>query len=222
MNLTKQIRKDREQFQKLPDRKSRITFIWDYYKIPIIAVLTLFCFLTIIISTNLKRSDVSIYAVLLNSDSLIAECDDTVFDELLKETDVDLKGRHADINDRFFLGMEGNDSEDGETLQVLSAMFSLDEIDVFVADKDHFDLFCKEGAYEDLGTVIPEDRQSKHEDMLYRYEEDNGKIIIAGLILKENSPLHKAGYYHNEVILGMAANCGHKTEASALIDLLIK
>ena len=222
MNLTKQIAKDKEQFEKLPDKKSRITFIWDYYKVPIIAAFTLLCFLAVIISTNLKRSDVSVYAVLINSDSLIAECDDTVFDELFKETDLDLKGRHADINDRFFLGMKDNDSEDAETLQVLSAMFSLDEIDIYVADREHFDLFCKEGAFEDLGSIIPEETQKKNENMLYRYEESSGKTTIAGIILKEDSPLHKAGYYHNEVILGMAVNCGHKTETSALIELLIK
>ena len=217
MKLTDLIRKDREQFAKLPDRRSRLTFLWDYYKIPIIAAVSFLIILVIVLSTNLRRSDVSLYAVLVNSDSLAVECDDTVFDRLLEKSGLDLKGKKADINDRYFLGMENNDNQDGETLQVLSAMFTLDEIDLFVSDQEHFDLFAKEGAFSDLNTVIPAELQQSLEDMLYRYEDSSGKTIIGGIILKEGSPIHKAGYYHNDVILGMAANCGNAEAAQAVI-----
>ena len=222
MKLNEQLRKDREQFSKLPDRQSRIHFLWDYYKVPIIAAASIVLLFLFILSTNLKRSDVSLYAVLINNDSLLVECDDTVFDRLIEDSGLNLKGKSADINDRFFLSMENNDNEDAETLQVLSAMFALDEIDLFVADKEHFDLFGQESAFNDLSAVIPLELQQKHEDMLYRYKNSSGNTILGGIILKEGSPLHEAGYYHNEVILGMAANCGNPEAAEAVIKMLFK
>ncbi|MBR4421240.1 MAG: hypothetical protein IKS69_01740 [Erysipelotrichaceae bacterium] len=222
MKLNEQIRQDRERFSKLPDRQSKLHFLWDYYKIPIIAVLSVLFIFVFILSTDLKRSDVSLYAVLINNDSLVMECDDTVFDRLIKEGGYDAKGKTADINDRFFLSMENNDNEDAETLQVLSAMFALDEIDLFVADQEHFDLFGKEGAFTDLSTIIPIELQQKHEDMLYRYQDSNGNTVLGGILLKTGSPLHEAGYYHNEVILGMAANCGNPEAAEAVIKAFFK
>ena len=222
MKLNEQIKQDRERFSKLPDRQSKLHFLWDYYKIPIIAALSILLLSIFILSTNLKRSDVSLYAVLVNNDSLLVECDDTVFDRLIEEGGYDAKGRTAQINDRYFLSMENNDNEDAETLQVLSAMLALDEIDLFVADKEHFDLFGQESAFSDLSTVIPLKLQQKHEDMLYRYQDSSGNTVLGGIILKEGSALHEAGYYHNEVILGMAVNCGNREAAEAVINSLFQ
>ncbi|MBO4358216.1 MAG: hypothetical protein IKX97_05265 [Erysipelotrichaceae bacterium] len=214
MRLSELIRQDREQFADLPDRRSRFNFIWDYYKIPIIALLSFLVLSLIIISTNLRRADVSLYAVLLNNDSLAVECDDTVFDRLLEESGLELKGKKADINASYSLGRELKENEDAETLQVLSAMFAMDDIDIFVADREHFDYFARTDAFCDLNALIPEELLKND---LYAYEDSRGNTVAGGIILHEGSPLHEAGYYHSDVVLGIAVNCGNIEAARAAV-----
>lgn len=217
MKLSEQIRKDKERFAKLPDRQSRLHFIWDYYKIPIIASCCIIVLLLVNFLSSLDRRDVCLHAILVNNDSLLVSCDDTVFDRLLAENGYDTKGRVAEINADYALGREGSENQEVETLQVLSAMFALDDIDIYVSDPYYFDYFREVDAFHDLSVLLPEELIRECEEDLYRYENSQGQSIIGGILLHEGSPLHEAGYYHNEAILGIATNCGNLEAAQAVI-----
>ncbi|MBQ6559951.1 MAG: hypothetical protein IJL85_03880 [Erysipelotrichaceae bacterium] len=220
MKLNDLLKQDKERFSKLPDRQSKLNFLWDYYKIPIIVALCALCLIAI---TLLFRSDhdVSMHVILLNNDSLVVECDDTVFDRLLEEGGYDLQGKQADVNVNYSIGREGSENEDSETIQVLSAMFALDDIDLYVSDKYYFDYFAEVDAFHDLSVLLPEETIQAHEDELYRYDNSFGQSIIGGILLHEGSPLHEAGYYHGDVVLGIATNCGNLEAAQAFILRLL-
>ena len=216
MKLNELLKQDRERFSKLPDRQSKLNFIWDYYKIPIIVALCALCLIAI---TLLFRTDhdVSMHVILLNNDSLIVECDETVFDRLLEEGGHDPQGKTADVNVNYSIGREGSETEDSETIQVLSAMFALDDIDLFVSDQYYFDYFAEVDAFHDLSVLLPEEVIQAHEDELYRYDNSFGQSIIGGIFLHDGSALHEAGYYHDDVVLGIATNCGNLEAAQAFI-----
>ena len=141
MKISERIARDKETFRQLSDKKSKINFIWDYYKIPIIAFLTVISLGLVLVISNIGRKDASMYVVLLNNDSSLVECDPTVFDQELNKSSLDLKGRTVDVNDKLSVGHEGNETADIETMQVLTALFTISDLDLYIADQKYFDCF---------------------------------------------------------------------------------
>lgn len=221
MKLKDKLRRDKEQLERLPDRNSRIAFVWDYYKIPIIAVMSVFAVLLIMFVSSIGRKDASMYAVLLNSDSAFVECDDAVFDRVLEKSGLDLKKKTVDVNDKLTLGYEGNESADIETLNVLSALFTISDLDLYIADQEWFDYFAKGGGYCDLGMLIDKDVLNRHEKDLHYCEDVNGNKILAGIVLHPGSPIHEAGYYHDDVIMGVASRAVNMDVAVEFIRTLL-
>lgn len=221
MKLNERIQRDREQFKQLPDRSSKINFLWDYYRIPILALLTVIVIALIVLIGNLGRKDTAMHVVLLNSDSSLVECDSNVFDRVLEESSINLKKRKADINDKLSVGQGNDETADIETLQVLSAMFMINDLDLYVADQYYFDYFAANGIYCDLSGFIDEDILKKHSEDLYYIEDGNGSTILGGIVLHEGSLIHQAGYYHDDVIMGVPANAGNADVAIEFIRLLL-
>ena len=205
----------------LPDRQSRIQFIWDYYKIPILTVLFLVTVAVIALFSNAGKADVKMYAVLLNSDSLVTECDDTVFERMLEDAGIDMKGKRVDVNASLAMGKDYSEVEDAETLQVLTALFTVSELDVYIADKERFDMFTDQDGFCDLGKLIEADVLNRHAGDLYLYEDSKGNTITGGIILHEDSPIHKAGYYHDDVVLGIVAGADNLDTAVAFVKQLL-
>ena len=221
MKLSEKIKRDKEQLKKLPNTSSKIAFIWDYYKAPIILILSVLGILLTIFISNIGRKDASMYVVLLNSDSSWRECDSTVFDRVLIDSELDLKNKTVDINDKLRVGEENTATADMETLQVLTALFTISDLDLYVADKQYFDYFVEDAGYCDLSLLIDKGILDKHKDDLYYTTDGNGNTTLSGIILHDGSLLHEAGYYHADVIMGVPANAVNMDVAVDFIKLLL-
>ena len=217
MRLLDQIRKDRKQLQELPDRQSRLQFIWDYYKIPILAVLFIVTVALIGMINAGRNADVVMRAVLLNSDAVISECDETPFSKMFADAGVDMKGKKVEVNDKLSLERDYTSDEDGQTLQVIAAMLTMGDLDLFVADEKQFARFSEEGVFADLNKLIEKEILDRFADDVYRTIDSQGNEMIAGIVLHEDSPLHKAGYYHENVILGVVSSGNDMEEAIVFV-----
>lgn len=221
MKISERINKDLETLNKLPDRRSKIQFVWDYYKIPIIFIVTILSLALIIRISNIGRKDASMYVVLLNNDSSLVECDAKVFDKVLENSSIDLKGKEVDVNDKLMLGFEDNEKADIETLQILTALFTISDLDLYVADQKYFDYFAEDGGYCDLSRLIDKELLEKVSSDLYYLEDSNGYKYVAGIILHKGSILHEANYYHDDVIMGVTANANNMDVAIEFIRLML-
>ena len=217
VKLSETLLRDKEQLKKLPDTKSRITFIWDYYKALILLVLFILGILITVFISNIGRKDACMYAVLFNSDSSIRETDTAIFDEVLKEAGYDMKGKTVDVNDKLSVGLSSDKTADIETMQVLTALFTISDLDLYVADQEYFDYFAEDGGYLDLSRVIEEELLDKNKNDLYYFTDSKGNMILSGIILHEGSVLHEAGFYHDDVIMGVVANANNPDCAIAFI-----
>lgn len=222
MRLSERLARDKRQYQELPDRNSKITFLWDYYKIPILAVLSVLFILLIALVNNAGRKEVSMYVVLLNNDSVVAECDPSVFDRVLEQAGYDVTKKQANVNVSYSLGNEKNESADIETLQVLTALFTVSDLDLYVAPKEYFDHFAVEDGFADLSALIDTSLLDKNQEDLYYCHTSSGKDVLAGIVLHEGSLIHEAGYYHDDVIIGAVGQGEHLEEAVAFIRELMK
>lgn len=217
MKISEMIARDRKQLAKLKG-KDRLIFLWDYYKGLILCFLFVFFILLTFLISNIGRKDVSMYVVLLNNDSLISECDRDIFDKTLQAAGYDTSKKKVNVNTDYSLGLSENESDDIETLQVLTALFTISDLDLYAAPKEYFDYFAENDGFMDLSALI-EDQE--HSD-LYRYTNRNGQTIINGIILKQGSILHKAGFYHNDVIIGIVNKAVNYEAAAAFILELLK
>ena len=220
MGLIDMLKKDKEKLSKLPDRKSRINFIWDYYKIPIIAFLSVLCIILISFFSNLGKAETSMYVVLINNDSLIRECDDKVFDEVLKKGGYESR-KKVDVNDKFQLGRELSEDTDSDTLQVLTALFMISDLDLYVSDQYWFDYFAKEDGFTDLRYLIDLSLLEENREDIYYFENKNGQMIPVGVILRDGSLIHEAGYYHNDAFMGIVSQAENRDLAAIFVTQLL-
>ncbi len=221
MKLSERLAKDIDQLKDLPDRKSRIRFIYDYYRIPILVII-IFMILTVFsLSNSLRHNKSDMYVVALNSDYAIRQCDSGIFDEVLKCSEFPMKG-HVDVNERLSLGFENSESSDIETLQVLSALFMMGDLDLYIAPREHFDYFADQKAFCDLETLLDSNILKKNEADLYSCNGKDGNQTVAGIVLHDGSLIHQAGYYHDDVVIGIAVNAFNMDAAVSFLNELLK
>ncbi len=222
MRFLDQLKTDRRKLREMNDNRQRLNFIWDYYKFPILALLLVIVIAVTSLISNIGRTGVCMYAVLINNDSIAIDCDMAVFDDLLKEAGLDIGKKKTDIQADYSLGRAHEESEDMETLQILNALFLFNSVDVYVSDKEYFDYFAEVGAFADLSLLIDQELLSGLDESDCYYQDASGHPALTGIYLHEGSPLHEAGFYHNDVIIGVANGGENLDYAVELIKQLLR
>lgn len=218
MTWRNSLRQDRETLKRL-EPKARIQFIWDYYRLPIIAAAVGIALLITAVGLNLGRGKVAMYAVFVNTDQTGLEPDAALLDAVLEEAGTDMGKKHIDITANLYLGQDG--AYDGETIMVLSALFGISDLDLFAADEAVFRRYADQNAFADLSKLIEPELLGEHERDLYYYDTEDGQRVLGGIVLHPGSVLHRAGYYHADVIIGAAINGENLDEAVRFIRALL-
>lgn len=211
------LRRDKAAFQALHGRR-RLEFIWDYYRIPIIAAASILALLLLGAVFNIGRGDTAMYVVLVNAGE---DVESSVFDELLERSGMELNGKTVHVASNYKLGGEFSEAYDAQTLQVLAALFSIGDLDLFGADEAVFRSYAVKDAFVDLSLFIEKALLERHEADLLRYTNSDGQEIVGGIRLHAGSPLHRAGYYAGDVLLGIPSQAEHLEEAIAAIRQLL-
>ena len=214
MRWREQLEKDKQKWKELPDRQSKLHFLYDYYKVPILAAVLAVAFLGYIAVKSLFVTPVKLYAVLVNNDCLVMDCDAAVFDEIYDKTGYEGKGV-IDVRTDLLLQDDESGTQNSGSREVLAALFTLGDLDVYACDIEHFDDYALQDAFVDLSLLSDEEILSAKN--LYQIEKEDGTLITPGILVREGSLLHKAGYYHHDVILAVAVNAGHMEEGIAFI-----
>ena len=220
MKLKKRLAADR-QILKTLNREERLLFIWDYYKIPILSVAVTLVLLVSVLVSWLGRKDVAMYAVFVNSDVTVVEARPELLDHLLVEAGVDMEGKTIDITADLTLGRDYSNETDGQTIQILASLFGISGLDVFAAEQATFERYAVQDAFVDLSLFLEPELLEKTGCAPYRYVNGEGREIVGGIVLKAGSVLHEAGYYHEDVIIGVAATAQNLEEAVAFVKQLL-
>ena len=207
------IRRDIHYLKTLKGRRLR-EFIWDYYKIPIITVLFLAVTFALGGMLNLNRGDIAMYTVLVNANEGV---ESPLFDELVTRGGIELGEKTVSVNANYKLGGEFSEAYDVETVQVLAAQFAIGDLDVFAANEEVFALYAQRDAFVDMSLFAEPELLEKFDGDLYTYPNTDGVEIVGGIWLRPGSPLHEAGYYSGDVLIGVVANAQNLDEAVAAV-----
>lgn len=220
MNFKARLKADREVFQSL-SKEEKPLFIWDYYKIPILSVaIALVLSICALISWAGKK-DIAMYAVFVNSDVSLVETDAALLDNLLTDAGMDMDGKAIDITADLTLGQDFSNETDGQTLQILASLFGISGLDVFAAEQASFDRYAIQDAFIDLSLFIEPELYEDAGCSPYWYTNADGHEILGGIVLHPGSALHEAGFYHADVVIGVAANAQNLDEAVAFVNQIL-
>ncbi len=211
------LRHERETFRRLKG-KAKLQFIWDYYKIPVIALLLAIAVICINTGYAVTRGKTQMYLVMVNA----AEGDPEAVQLQAREAGVIGEDRRIQIESTYSLKMDGSAETDGETVMVLAALFGIGDMDVFAANDEVFQMYTAQDGFENLGVLLPQELQQKFSADLVRYTNEQGNEKVGGVVLHEGSALHRAGYYSGDVVIGVAVQAEHLEEAVAFIRMLLE
>lgn len=218
MKLRQRWEKDRETLKKLSGRDKWL-FVWDYYRIPLIAAACVMLLTAITLLTNAGREEVALYAVFVNTDVSLEEPDASALNALAEAAGIPMEGKTVDLTANLTLGQTYSEAADAQTVQVLAALFGISDLDLFAADQAVFERYAQQDAFADLSVLI--DRELLAGADLYTYSLE-GKTVTGGIVLHPGSVLHRAGYYHGDVIVGAAINAEHLEEAVAMLRAMLE
>lgn len=204
--------RDKETFRELNVRQ-KLEFIWDYYKILIVSVLSVALLLLLAGALNVGRGEIAMYAVLINANE---ETESAIFDDLLTQSGLELGEKTVHVESSYKLGGSFSEVYDAQTLQVLAAEFAIGDLDLFAANEAVYRSYASQDAFIDLSLFIEKDILEKKPEDLYIYENSDGIPIIGGVWLRSDSVLHQAGYYTGDVLFGVVANAQNLDEALAV------
>ena len=218
MKLRQRWEKDREALKKLSGRDKWL-FVWDYYRIPLIAAACVMLLTAITLLTNAGREEVALYAVFVNTDVSLEEPDASALNALAETAGIPMEGKTVDLTANLTLGQTYSEAADAQTVQVLAALFGISDLDLFAADQAVFERYAQQDAFADLSVLI--DRELLAGADLYTYSVE-GKTVTGGIVLHPGSVLHRAGYYHGDVIVGAAINAEHLEKAVAMLRAMLE
>ena len=218
MKLRQRWEKDREALKKLSGRDKWL-FVWDYYRIPLIAAACVMLLTAITLLTNAGREEVALYAVFGNTDVSLEEPDASALNALAEAAGIPMEGKTVGLTANLTLGQTYSEAADAQTVQVLAALFGISDLDLFAADQAVFERYAQQDAFADLSVLI--DRELLAGADLYTYSVE-GKTVTGGIVLHPGSVLHRAGYYHGDVIVGAAINAEHLEEAVAMLRAMLE
>ncbi len=191
--------------------KERVGYIWDYYKIPILVTLIVVALGTSAIVHFATRKNPGLYVVLVNAQ----DREDSLFEDLLeKETGQNI---YVEVDDTYQITHDGSDFY---MIQVIAALFSMGDVDLFAADEETFSGYASQQCFADLTTVLPPEILDACGENLW-YGEENGAKVLCGIRLKEDSPLHKAGWYRDEVIIGLSVSAKNPDRGALVLKGIV-
>lgn len=204
------------------NRKEKIGYIWDYYKLWIIGGCgVLILFVTILIQTLGIHKDTFLQVTLVNADTVTVD-NSSLFDDFEKEY---CDSAFEKIQVEASLQMKKNDagSLSGSSYQVLSAEFLTGEIDLLVSDRETFEYLATTNCFGNLEDLLSKDEVEQYEPyFVYAKDAETGKNYPVGISLTDCPKFVNENFYQQEAVIGIGALSSHSENAVSMLGYLFQ
>ncbi len=217
----------RDQWNKLKGAplKDKLSYIWEYYHIHIIVVVSVIVFAYSMISSIIYNSVPNVVSGEFYSGELMKDDLEELKVTLCEKLGYNPKKYHIDISST--AAAAGDASQIYTLQQKLIARIAAQDLDFLAAPEAYYALFMSEddpenNAFADLRTVIPEDTLARLEaEGRVRYFENNYSEAFPYLIDLTNSELYSyLELFSTDCCLAVTVNAPHPDGLNALLDLV--
>lgn len=211
--------REKVDFKKL-DRKQKLGYIWDYYKLPILIGLFLLIFGTYVICEVVKGKEAVATLVTVNAEAGRGY-EDTDFSDFMEKYDYNPTKQEVAVDTGYTLD-SSNPTKDPYIYQALITIVSAGGADVVSADEGMFSCLAEAGGFRDLTEYLSEEELAEYEeDIVYVQLQGMEEEYAAGIRLDSDSWLVENGYYKEECIVGIAAGTMHEEGAERLLRYIL-
>ena len=204
------------------NRKEKIGYIWDYYKVWIIGGCgALILLIVILIQTAGIHKDISLQVTMVNADTITVD-NSKLFDAYEKEY-CDPRFEKISVEATLQLKKNNTGALSGSSYQVLSAEFLSGQIDVFISDSDTFDFLSATNAFANLEDKLSKEDLEKYRPyFVYTKDEKTGKDYPAGVSLADCPKFVKEKFYQKDAVIGIGTLSSHSENALLMIAYLFQ
>lgn len=215
--------KEEVHFKDL-DRKKKLSFIWDYYKWPIIVVIGLVITLAISLPQLIENSkEIVLYSAFVNTQLSDTNEIHPLLQEFAEEKEIDLDGKRMMLDCSMIINHENPSNFSMECSQKLTAMFSAKKLDVVVADKETYENYEVFGVYEDLEKLMDEEFIEKYKDKLvYSSTNDSNEKHAYAIEVTDSKVLQEYKAYLVPAYFSIAVNAQHPENAVEFLEYLME
>lgn len=213
---------ERKNWFKNMTTKEKMEYIWDYYKVYIIAGIIVIYLFGAFTSSILNRKEYILNIALIGK---FADFDklNEFSKEVTKELIGDPSGRKQASTDFYRLveNQNGNFTLDPASTQKLMARMGAQDIDVMVLDKSNFEILAKQGAFLRLDDI----KELNLSGLNVAKVGENSSEVKAGIygiyIERDNKYLQNLGYDYDDKIIAIMSNAQHKDLAIKFVKWLL-
>lgn len=211
----------REQvnFKEL-NTKQKAEYIWDYYKLPILAVLIVIVIGAYLIGVVVKGTEPVATLVVVNA-AAGRGYEETDFSDFMEEYDYNPAKQEVVVDTGYTLDST-NPTGNAYTYQALITVVSAGGADVLSADEEMFFHLAEAGGCADLAACLTEEElEELKDDIVYVKLEGMEEPYAAGIRLGSDSWFVKNGYYEDGCVVGIAAGTMHEEGAVRLLRYVL-
>lgn len=203
--------------------KQKLEHIWEYYKLAIFGTAAGIALIIYIVYKALTPDpDAALNVTLVNANGYDAVEEDC-FIRYLKEQGYDLTAETAYVNTSLSIDGEKGGQASATSMQVLSAMVMVGEIDLLAGDEYTLQLMGSGGGLMPVDQILSSEQLEKYGDRIYSVENpETGEELACGIWLEEGSLLVQDGYYYGRVLVCMPYTAVHQELAREMITYLLE
>lgn len=186
--------------QKTPFKElnsgQKLQYIWDYYKIPIIAVIIAVIVIASFVHDKKSEKNTILSIVCVNASGGVETDSGSLFGDFLKSNGYNLSKDEISIDTNINISLDSN-GLDYQNMAVLAAHFAAHDYNICLMDDDTFDHYVESDSFADLRDYLDDKTIEKYTDSLTYMTSESGEKIPVGIRLSAdtNSWLSDSGLY---------------------------
>jgi hypothetical protein len=216
-----QPRQELTEKQKLMDMsaKGRISYLWEYYRVPALVVVAVIALSSYFIYEFIKPDiETQFYAAIINN-SISDEVWEQYTTDFTEYLELDPKTEDVLLNRNFYLNSSGDYAMNMQ--QALSTYIAAGEIDVVIAPESTFKEYAYFGFFEKISNQIPTDLYTSLTDYVFLSDtEEEPEKNVYGIYLTDTKLFAENANNTDPYVMGILANSNHKENAAEFLRML--
>ena len=176
--------------------KARIEYIWDYYKLPILAAICVIAFIIYMIVHFVTYKETALEIFMVNTTNQNTEEVAASTDEFFQQEGLSSKDEEIFIDTSIQFSEDMGDSTNYYSNQSLTVKFAVGGGDILFAPDYVFNTYAASSAMMPLTDILTDDELEQYKDILvYTTEEESGETYPCGVTLTDNEWLLTHHFY---------------------------
>ncbi len=200
--------------------KTKISYIWDYYRWHIIAAIGAAAFIVSVIVHFVTYKEPILNIIMINCANPYGA--NSGFDAFLAEEGYENDPSLIALASNLYFSDDSSPLSSMQAYQALSAMITAGGQDLFFGTGEIFNAYADQGAFADLSALLPEELLDTYADsLIYSTDDGTTEAYPCAIEISDNKWLSENNYYYDTCRFGILAGYAHPDTAVQFVEFLL-